>query len=162
MSAAATTTFILPIANVTGDALAIALGSVTALWGTTANYTVFGLTSEMTQQVIAPVGNPLATSDRGGTKSVTLTLTTTSSQQLGAPAPGYAYRLHSVALIGASFGSVDGQLGDAAGSFFTFSGVTPFAMLNGLVVASAITGSVAATTAGGTLRYDVIPVPTVS
>ncbi len=106
--------------------------------------------------------HPLDVTPIGGKSSVTLALNSSVTQQLAAPASGYAYRLHLAALIGASFAVVEGQLSDANGSFWTFDSNTPFTLLDGLIVTSAISGSLASSTAGGTLRYDLIVYPVVT
>jgi hypothetical protein len=160
-SAAPTAVFFLPVVCAPGDAIGVEV--LMAASQTSLQWALFGVTSELTEQVITPVGNPLATAPRGGTLSASATRATAGNATiLSAPAAGFAYRLQRLT---SSDNTKSCNLFGIS-SVFLYGSVGPTPALavdnmEGLISTEALEISTSGAVTGY-LFYDLIPVPTIS
>jgi hypothetical protein len=150
-------TFLLPIAVAPGQLFDVL---ITASGTATGSIYLYGLSTTMTEQVVAPVGNPLSVAIRGGTLLASHTFVGAGSVALlPAPAAGFAYRLQR--LTQGDTASFANLTGTTSGAIYGFAAAIVVDNLDGLISAEGLTlSSGAALTA--TLFYDVIPAPTIS
>jgi hypothetical protein len=158
--------FLLPCAYQVGDTVWLTLE---LLASRTLTYSVYGLTAELTQQVIAPEAMPLSTAPRGGVTPVTITAAASAASSiLALPPNGFSYRLQRIATPDAGPLIITQGSSSALGpAFISVVGNgpnnRPMDDCNGLVVDTNIgclNGSAATTRV--TIWYDLIPTPTLT
>lgn len=150
--------FAMPFACAVGNQIIVSITqSITAAGQ---SVTIYGLSTELTQQVIAPVGMPLSTYQVGGSKVAFHTFAGAGTfALLAAPPVGFAYLLKRLSSPNAAVFNVTGL---TTGSVYgALTAAIPTDPIGGIPAGEGINLNAAA---AGTayLFYDIVPVPTVT